>query len=172
MGSEATGNKMRKRVFKRMIEEDVDAIMTKEQRHVNFDEEIDECAKQRRIWGREIEVSDDSDDDSEQVTKKGIPRKSEVLNRPGRVWQEVSEYHLVKGRVSFLKANADLELLNSKTLVGALMQNLKNKCAGEMISLKVLAKKVERETFDLLAENSRWKLSYDEVMNFFMAELG
>eukprot|EP00808_Paulinella_micropora_P028300 g24649.t1 len=76
--------------------------------------------------------------------------------------QEISEYHLVKGLISLRKANADLELLNSKTLVGTLLRDLRNECAEEIIALQELAKKTGRETFDTLAKNCGWEFTHDQ----------
>eukprot|EP00808_Paulinella_micropora_P026116 g12714.t1 len=99
-----------------------------------------------------------------------------VLNRPGDVWQEISEYRLVKDRISIRKANDlnsfDLELLNSETLVGALLRDVGNRCAQEIISLQELAKKTGRETFDTLAKKCGWEFTHEQILNFDLAKLG
>eukprot|EP00808_Paulinella_micropora_P024322 g70157.t1 len=98
-----------------------------------------------------------------------------VLNRPGDVWQEISEYRLVKGRISLRKANDlnsfDLELLNSETLMGALLRDVGNRCAQEIISLQELAKKTGRETFDTLAKKCGWEFTHEQILNFDLAKL-
>ena len=52
-----------------------------------------------------------------------------------------------------------------------MMKDLDNKMVKEMISLKVLAEKMDAKSFNELAQNCQWEFTHDEVMKIDTGEI-